>query len=277
MHWTARLRCSFIFHIGGPGPVMCVVVMTDKVPIQSETPVLVERTYGVTPGAAVAWLCLLLGVFALATFATVHSVKHGHDGWGLALRLLFIWVVPVGGPVAVMLYLRRAARPHSGTEKTTAMFKKSKCNCGALEMASREVNHPIRWDERMNEYYIAHGKSGHLMVYYCPVCGGRAPESRRASMFAHVTQEEEIRIYGLFRGVRTVSDVVARFGPPDQERDIAAAVRRPGSRAKAERGEAFRGLVYKSLSPVADIVFQVGYGDSVTGTWIQKYVGDKKG
>ncbi len=155
------------------------------------------------------------------------------------------------------------------------LFRKRACKCGGLENASKEADHAIRWDERMNEYYIAYGKGGRMMVYYCPFCGGRTPESRRDSFFAHITQEEETRIYSLFRGLRTVSDVVARFGPPDEERDLAAAVRRPGRRGNAEHGEAFRGLVYKRLSPVADIVFQVGQSDTITGTWIQKYVGDK--
>ena len=123
------------------------------------------------------------------------------------------------------------------------IFKRPICKCGALETASKETDHAIRWDERMNEYYIAHGKGGRMMVYYCPVCGGRTPESRRASFFAHVTQEEEMRIYSFFRGLRTVSDVVARFGPPDEERDIAVAVRRPSRRGKGEQGKAFRGLV----------------------------------
>ena len=45
-------------------------------------------------------------------------------------------------------------------------------------------------------------------------------------------------------------------------------------RQKPERGEAFRGLVYKRLSPVTDIVFEVGTSDTVRGTWIQKPVRD---
>lgn len=68
------------------------------------------------------------------------------------------------------------------------------CDCGPLENASKEPGHPIRWDEPMNEYYIAHGKDGRMMVYYCPFCGGSSPKSRRASFFAHVTQHEEVRI-----------------------------------------------------------------------------------
>jgi len=70
------------------------------------------------------------------------------------------------------------------------LFRKASCKCGALENASNEADHPIRWDKRMNEYYIAHGNGGRMMVYYCPFCGGKTPESRRDSFFAHVTQAE---------------------------------------------------------------------------------------
>ncbi len=156
--------------------------------------------------------------------------------------------------------------------------RKDVCNCGALENASKEPDHAIRWDEEMNEYYIAYGSSGgRMMIYYCPFCGGSAPESRRDSMFAHVTDKEEARIGELFIGLRTVADVVARFGPPDEEREVAWGQRSPRREGQPECGEVFRGLVYKGLSPVADIVFHVGTSESVRGTWIQKYVGPHPG
>ena len=59
-----------------------------------------------------------------------------------------------------------------------------------------------------------------------------------------------------------------------EEREIALAVRSPAQGDEPERGEAFRGLVYKHLSPMADIVFRVGVNDSVVGFWIQKYIGN---
>jgi len=145
-----------------------------------------------------------------------------------------------------------------------------------LENASKEPDHAIQWDEKMNEYYIAYGKSGRMMVYYCPFCGGATPKSRRSSMFAHVTDQEEHRITSLFRGIRTVGDVTARFGPPDEEREFAECMRRPEREGNPGNGEVFRGLVYKNLSPVADIVFNIGDSDTVRGTWVQKYVGDKQ-
>ncbi|MFA5203313.1 MAG: hypothetical protein WC708_02815 [Lentisphaeria bacterium] len=149
------------------------------------------------------------------------------------------------------------------------------CKCGILENASKEPAHAIRWDEQMNEYYIVHGTGGKMMVYYCPFCGGSTPKSRRASMFAHVTQREEGRILWLIKDIRTVPEVIARFGPPDEETGLTMAVRNPGGDGKPERGEVFRCLVYKQLSPVADIIFEVGAKEAVRGTWSQKYVGDK--
>ena len=103
------------------------------------------------------------------------------------------------------------------------------------------------------------------------------PKSRRPSLFAHVTKQEEWRITELFRGIRIVADVIARFGPPDEERENAVLIRRPSREGKPERGEVFRVLVYKNLSAVANVEFQVGDSDSVRGTWTQKYIGDHAG
>jgi hypothetical protein len=143
-----------------------------------------------------------------------------------------------------------------------------------LETVSKEPGSTIRWDERMNEYHIIDTEGAQMMVYYYPFCGGSTPKSRRSSFFAHVTLQEERRITKLFHGIRTTSDVVTRFGPPDEEREFAEGDRNPARGENPERGEVFRGLVYKSLSPVAEIVFTVGDSDTVRGTWIQKYVGD---
>jgi hypothetical protein len=78
--------------------------------MESETILRVERTYGVSIAWAIFWLCFVLGVFALAVIATVRSVRQGQHGAALALRLLLVWALPIAGPAALLLYLRRAAR-----------------------------------------------------------------------------------------------------------------------------------------------------------------------
>ncbi len=125
----------------------------------------------------------------------------------------------------------------------------------------------------MNEYHVVHG-NGRMMIYYCPFCGGSTPKSRRGSFFAHVTSEEQMRICQLFEGIRTVADVVARFGPADEEQELGSMMIEPERDGKPSSGEAFRTMVYKNLSPVANIIFQIGTGDSVKGTWTQKPVGE---
>jgi hypothetical protein len=38
--------------------------------------------------------------------------------------------------------------------------RKEICDCGTLEDASKESDHPVRWDEKANEYFIAYGTGG---------------------------------------------------------------------------------------------------------------------
>jgi hypothetical protein len=81
----------------------------------------------------------------------------------------------------------------------------------------------------------------------------------------------------LFHGLRTFADVIARFGPADEEKDFGSAVRYPEQDGNPSRGELFRSIVCKKLSPVADVYFEVGTSDTVHGSWLQKYVGEHTG
>jgi hypothetical protein len=151
--------------------------------------------------------------------------------------------------------------------------RKEICDCGILESASKETGHPIRINKRMNEYYLSLKDNGQMMIYYCPFCGGSTPKSQRSSFFAHVTQDEETRIYKLFAGIHNVAEAIARFGPPDDEREFGSAMRTKEQDGKPARGEVFRTMIYKKLSPVADIYFEIGTNNSVKGSWIQKHLG----
>ena len=95
-------------------------------------------------------------------------------------------------------------------------------------------------------------------------------------MFAHVTDSERHRICSLFEGIKTEADVVARFGSPDEIRDLGTVVVHPERGETPSRGEVFKNLIYKNLSPVADVVFNIGDGGTARGTWVQKYVGKKE-
>lgn len=148
------------------------------------------------------------------------------------------------------------------------------CDCGALEEAAKEPDHPIGWDSELREYYLALGGDGRQPIYYCLFCGGRAPTSQREALFAHVTQAEEARLVALFAGLETVAEVRERLGEPDQVLEASVWYSSAGG-DRPQHGEAFDRWIYERLSDVAEVSFEVR-GDTVKrGYWIAKPLRDR--
>lgn len=147
--------------------------------------------------------------------------------------------------------------------------RKDICDCGIMERCSKEPDHPIRFDARLNEYHLQH-KGGMMMIYYCLFCGGRPPASRRKSLFIHVTNEEQSRLSLLLTGISTEQEMRARFGPPDEEIDMGLVSTTPENDGNPEHGRAARRLKYSRLSDAVTVIFDA-YGDGrVTRTWYAK-------
>lgn len=149
------------------------------------------------------------------------------------------------------------------------MEQKETCDCGVLDRAAKEADHPIRFDERTGEYHLHHVR-GLLVFYYCPICGGRLPASRRSSLFVHVDDAERSRLSVLLASISSVADVFSRFGPPDEELDVGVYTIYPERDGCPEFGQAARRLKYKNLSAVVDVVFHVHGDGGVTRTWYAK-------
>ena len=131
--------------------------------------------------------------------------------------------------------------------------RKDICDCGVLERASHEAEHSIRWDERMNEYFIAHGKSGRMMVYYCPFCGGSTPKSRRSLLFHTLTDAERQRLCALTKDMQTVQDVTSAFGEPDTKQPMGMVITKPERDGKPETTQSYPVMIYTKLSDTADV------------------------
>jgi hypothetical protein len=131
--------------------------------------------------------------------------------------------------------------------------RKDICDCSVLERASREADHAIRWDERMNEYFIAHGKSGRMMVYYCPFCGGSTPKSRRSLLFHTLTDAERQRLCTLTKDMLTVQDVTNAFGEPDISQPVGMVITKPERDGKPETTQSYPVMIYTKLSDTADV------------------------
>jgi hypothetical protein len=140
--------------------------------------------------------------------------------------------------------------------------RKDICDCGVLERASRESDHSIRWDERLNEYYIAHGK-GRMMIYYCPFCGGSTPKSRRSLLFHTLTDAERHRLTNLTKDMRTVQEVTGTFGEPDIHQPVGCVITTPERDGKPETTESYPIMIYTKLSEIADVHVTIYPADRV--------------
>src|SRR5262245_42398099 len=113
--------------------------------------------------------------------------------------------------------------------RTGSDFSAPNCECRMLERFSKEPSVPIEFDAELNEYHILGALGERLMVYHCPFCGGRAPDSRRNELFMHITLAEKLRLMELTRDLKTLDDVLGAFGSPDMDNPAGVDVTKDDS------------------------------------------------
>jgi hypothetical protein len=144
------------------------------------------------------------------------------------------------------------------------------CDCGGLEKISKEPEGPIVFDPEINEYNLAYRtQSGIQMqyrIYHCLFCGGRTPASRRDEMFMHVTDAERIRLMSIVCELKTLPDLIAALGAPDEDDPAGTAMTKTADDGR-EQTNFYRLLTYNNLSPTAHLCVQVGLDNRVE-CWI---------
>ena len=129
------------------------------------------------------------------------------------------------------------------------------CDCGVLEGLSKEPEAPVGYYAELHEYYLrSHNGLGKHPIYHCLFCGGRTPKSRRETLFAHVTDAERRRIWGIVQNLETLPAVLAALGPPDLDQPIGGTSTLPG---EGGRTDFCRTLTYEGLSPTVDLKVSV--------------------
>jgi hypothetical protein len=164
----------------------------------------------------------------------------------------------------------------------SALPTREPCSCGYLEGSAADANTPIRFDPDLNEYHIIYSLPGSgqgvLMIYYCPMCGGSAPQSRRGALFTQIPPEEEDRLRALTREITTVGDVSASLGIPDREEAFALPEGMVWPSTRDSPPELpVRTLDFRSASEVADIQVSVYRDGRAHATFHAKYIGPHQG
>jgi hypothetical protein len=162
-------------------------------------------------------------------------------------------------------------RPHNQSKTAEP------CTCDALEDAANEPDCPVEYNARLNEFSIKDRRGGERSIYHCFFCGGAAPTSKRGSSFATIPEEERERIQTLADGLATLDEVIAKYGPPEDDMPNGHGELFPERDGKPQRGAYYRTLRYSNLSDTAEIDF-VDYGPTrgVRMSFHGKYIGAQK-
>lgn len=139
---------------------------------------------------------------------------------------------------------------------TYASVTDQECSCNYLRNAAEDPDNPIIFETRTNEYQFTyqHGDEegrAMLVIYHCPFCGGTAPRSKRALLFAAISQAEEFRLAEKLEPIKTLADAIAILGEPDY--DGYSTSKMPEEEGTPPKVKRFRDIRYEGLSDVASV------------------------
>jgi hypothetical protein len=168
-------------------------------------------------------------------------------------------------------------------EPTFASVTEKACECGSLESAANNPDIPISFDRELNEYHLeydvsygeAHDEQGKakMMIYHCLFCGGVASHSRRELCFAQISETEKNRLHQLIEGIRSLDEVINRFGEPHEDHKQGFGMDRVETEEDPPRTENYRTLVYRSISETAEVCFVEFRPDQIHIALQGKYTG----
>lgn len=91
------------------------------------------------------------------------------------------------------------------------------CGCDRIARAAADPLYPITFDDVAREYRLSsNGPDGtvHVMIRYCPFCGGRLTPSGRAELHNPINPAEIEEIKLQLAEVRTISQLHETLGEP---------------------------------------------------------------
>jgi hypothetical protein len=141
-----------------------------------------------------------------------------------------------------------------GKELSQITEKTNECNCSSVINWSQTPTFPIEYDPKYQEFnLLAYGKSK-LVMYYCPVCGGQLPKSKRSDFFTTPSDEEMNEITAKLKNINKVEDVVKIFGTPDKKSGARKVNR--ADREIYELKDLKKTLVFNSIAKTLNLIVQ---------------------
>jgi hypothetical protein len=117
-----------------------------------------------------------------------------------------------------------------------------------------DPKNPVEFDPRLNEYHLMQkNDGGYSLIYFCPWCGGEAPDSQRGSLLHSLTDSERQRLAELTKNLRTEQEVIATLGEPDRRQPGGMRFTVPENGDESETTQSCQVLTYTRMSDLADL------------------------
>jgi hypothetical protein len=156
---------------------------------------------------------------------------------------------------------------------TSSSVTSTPCRCAWLKNAASDPEVPVKFDHDVGEYQVEHRDGGYSVVRHCPWCGGAAPASMRASLFATLSSAELRRLGRLTARLKTVEDAVAALGEPDLCETEGLTIETPSRGRRPARVEVFPTMTFSRLSKVADVTLADHGPKGIGFSFSPKFIG----
>ena len=91
------------------------------------------------------------------------------------------------------------------------------CTCNRLISWAKDPSIPIRFDRQLNEFLLVLNETRiEDLLYFCPACGGRLPDSKRDELFTTPSKDDFERLHALIRQVDSIDEAINILGEPDR-------------------------------------------------------------
>lgn len=151
------------------------------------------------------------------------------------------------------------------------------CRCGLLPEMAKNPTGPIKFEAQDGEYRLYYDpqnlSAGYQVMHYCLFCGGRLTRSAPSELWT-ISHDEEARLIQVTSSLKTVADVQAALGPPDDE--ATGAMRSAIRERVPQETELLRVLTYRRLSTIANVMVFERMDGSVGFTFLRKAVPHKR-
>ncbi|MGH9949891.1 MAG: DUF6980 family protein [Pyrinomonadaceae bacterium] len=91
------------------------------------------------------------------------------------------------------------------------------CLCNSVFEWAKVASYPVKYNVKFEEYYLVGDNKSLTIIYFCPICRGQMPRSKRGDFFTIPSEEEMNEITANLIGAKEIGDYLRILGTPDEE------------------------------------------------------------